>query len=106
MLVLYLDAVKSDSMRGIGIHTAMCGLAVEKGDRYAPSDRKIARGLQNLKILTSAEAKLLASSTSHRKYAHVYVHKVLPAWHKERQQKSARQVDEYWASQTSVARLP
>ncbi len=91
----YLNTTRA--LRGIQIATSMCMLSVQKKGCYAPMDRKVAAGLHALGVLTEDEAISL-TGTSTKKFVDIYVKKVLPAWYVERLHKTAREVDEGWAS--------
>lgn len=94
-LETYLDA--ATGIPGIGIPTAICMLAVEKGGAYAPMDKKVASGLFAGGIVTDAEVKALTGNKP-EKFVRVYVEKVMARWQAERLCKSPREVDEGWAS--------
>jgi hypothetical protein len=76
-------------------------LAVEKRGLYAPVDVKVAGGLRVLRVVTDDEAAALVKA-SVRRFAHVYVHKVLPAWHQELKRRTPEAADAYWASHAST----
>ncbi|MDO8040322.1 hypothetical protein [Janthinobacterium sp. SUN137] len=80
---------------GFDIKTAMCLLAVEKGGNYAPADRKVTKGLLLRQVVTEDEAGTLGRKDV-EKFVSVYLDKVLPAWWRERQTRTARDVDDDW----------
>jgi len=81
--------------QGFDIKTAMCLLAVEKGGNYAPADRKVTKGLLLRQVVSEEEAGTLGRKDV-SKFVSVYVSKVLPAWWRERQTRTARAVDDDW----------
>lgn len=89
----YLQLAKRQP--GFDIKTAMCLLAVEKGGHYAPADRKVTKGLLLRQVVTEDEAGTLERKDV-GKFVSVYVDKVLPTWWRERQTRTARDVDDDW----------
>ncbi|WP_321935179.1 hypothetical protein [Paraburkholderia sp. J8-2] len=89
--------IRALRLRGIGIAVAVCALAVLKGGRYAPIDRKVVGGLLNLGIVTAIDAKALLRNDV-TEFARVYAFTVLPEWRKETQRRTPEQADAFWAS--------
>jgi hypothetical protein len=89
------------SMPSVGMATAVCLLAVHSGGRYAPMDHKVASGMRKLGILTAEDEQALLAA-SPRRYAGVYVSKVLPAWHAEVEGRGPQQADAYFGSHAST----
>lgn len=80
---------------GFNIKTAMCLLAVEKEGNYAPTDRKVTKGLLLRQVVSEEEAAILERQDV-SKFVSVYIGKVLPAWARECQTKTAKDVDDAW----------
>lgn len=97
MIDQYLHTTKS--MRGVGITAAICSLAVLTQGRYAPMDQKVAKGLQNLGVVTAEEVRQLTGSAIRiGSFVQIYATKVLPAWYAETQKRVPEQADAYWGS--------
>lgn len=82
---------------GAGIPTLICILAVETQGAYPPMDRKFAAGLVAKQKVTPNERDALIG-THVKKFAEIYVQKVLPAWRESRKELSSEAADNYWGS--------
>jgi len=83
------------TLRGAGITTLICMLAVETNGRYPPMDRKFAQGLRNKKVISKSEESILTGSRP-KAFAEVYVAKVIPKWIETRKGRTPQEADNYW----------
>lgn len=94
-VIRYLQ--RTQRLRGAGIPTVICMLAVETEGDYSPIDRKFSAGLLAKRKVTAGERKCLEGSDAIQ-FAKVYISKVLPAWSHSRKTLSAVEADEFWGN--------
>lgn len=82
-------------LRGAGITTLICMLAIEKKGSYPPMDRKFAQGLRKKKVISRKEESILTGSRP-KAFAEVYVAKVIPKWIETRIGRTPQEADKYW----------
>ena len=92
-LAAYLESTLS--LRGAGITTLICMLAIEKKGNYPPMDRKFAQGLRKKKVISKSEESILTGSNP-KAFAEVYVAKVIPKWIETRKGRTSQEADNYW----------
>lgn len=83
------------NIKGAGIPTLICMLAVESNGDYPPMDRKFSHGLYSKLKISSSEKRAL-SRNSIAAFAKVYVEKVIPAWVESRINMSPQEADNFW----------
>jgi hypothetical protein len=87
------------SLRGVGLPTAVCMLAVRTGGDYAPMDRKVAAGMRaGVPGFRESDVDALCTDDSSN-FASIYLRKVMPAWRKSLDGRTPEEADVLWARQ-------
>lgn len=85
----------ASAVHGAGIPTVICMLAVESNGDYPPMDEKFSAGLNKKGIISDSESRSLNGS-SQKRFAKIYVEKVIPAWMDSLKDRTAQEADNYW----------
>lgn len=80
---------------GAGVPTIICMLSIETNGDYPPMDRRFSSGMERKRIVSKAYRKALKGGST-KKFAKVYVEKVIPAWKESLNGRTPQEADNYW----------